>query len=332
MAKIMYKAWRPGSEAAQIVALAEGICEDYRQQGYDLTLRQLYYQFVARDLLANNQKSYDRLGVVINQARLAGMLDWDYIVDRTRNLESLAHWNSPADILSAVASQYAVDKWRGQPHRVEVWVEKEALAGIVGQASSGQDVAWFSCRGYTSQSELWGAGQRLLKYIQAGQSVTVLHLGDHDPSGMDMTRDITDRLRLFIYTDFYRERADELDPKYEAIEAAMADRCGGRTALTVKRIALNWDQVQQYDPPPNPAKLSDSRAAKYIDEYGTESWELDALDPSVLDDLITEEIDHLRDPGAWAEREGEQATAKAQLATLTRRWDDVVALIGADDA
>lgn len=330
MAKIMYKAWRPGTEAREIVNTAEGICEDYQQQGYDLTLRQLYYQFVARDLLPNTQRSYDKLGSIINQARLAGLLDWDYIVDRTRNLQSLAHWNSPAEILSAVADQYRVDKWEGQPHRVEVWVEKEALAGIVGQAAEGQDAAWFSCRGYTSQSELWGAGQRLLRYIEAGQSVTVLHLGDHDPSGMDMTRDIEDRLRLFIYTDYYRNRPDEFAPTYADIEAAMQVGCGGRTPLTVKRIALNWDQVQQYDPPPNPAKLTDSRAGKYIEEYGSESWELDALDPNVLNDLITDELDALRDADLWAGQQAEEDTAKAQLRTLTRRWDDVTALLGSD--
>lgn len=79
----------------------------------------------------------------------------------------------------------------------------------------------------------------------------ILHLGDHDPSGIDMTRDISDRLELF--------GAD----------------------VEVKRIALNWDQIDEFTPPPNPAKLSDSRAGAYIAEYGDESWELDALEPTL---------------------------------------------------
>lgn len=335
MARIAYKAWRPGADAVEIVREAEAICADYAQQGYDLTLRQLYYQFVARDLLPNTQRSYDKLGSIINQARLAGLLDWDYIVDRTRNLSSLPHWNSPTEILTAVADQYRIDKWGNQPRQVEVWVEKEALAGVIGQAADRQDVAWFSCRGYTSQSELWGASQRLLGYINRGQAVTVLHLGDHDPSGIDMTRDIEDRLRLFIYTDYWRDHRATIDfgsggsPSYGEIAKAMEAHCGGRRALTIDRIALNMDQVTQYDPPPNPAKITDSRARGYIAEYGDESWELDALDPATLDALITERIEGLRDEDKWADSKGTEDKAKGQLTALVERWEDVTALIGA---
>jgi len=189
MSKLTYKDWKPGPEARSMVANAETICVDYANQGYDLTLRQLYYQFVSRGLLDNNQAAYGKLGDVINKARLAGLLDWSYIVDRTRNLETQPHWVTPIHIINSVAQQFDVDRWTTQPRRVEVWVEKEALAGIVGQAADALDTPWFSCRGYVSQSEQWAAGQRLLSHIERGQAVTVLHLGDHDPSGIDMTRD-----------------------------------------------------------------------------------------------------------------------------------------------
>lgn len=335
MAKLIYKNWAPGPDARAVIRQAEAICADYAAQGYDLTLRQLYYQFVARDLLPNTQRSYDKLGSIINQARLAGLLDWDYIVDRTRNLQSLPHWNTPEDILAAVADQYRVDKWTTQPARIEVWVEKEALAGVIGQAADAEDVAWFSCRGYTSQSELWGAAQRLLRYINGGQAVTVLHLGDHDPSGIDMTRDIEDRLQLFIYTDYYRAHRGEFDEgqpvTYRAIEAKMREGCGGRAPLTVNRIALNMDQVTDYDPPPNPAKITDSRARAYIAEYGEESWELDALDPATLDALIRGEIDTARDNELWAARQTRETEHKAQLGALVKRWADVVAVLDGDD-
>ncbi len=80
--------------------------------------------------IPNTQKSYKRVGNVINDARLAGLIDWDAIEDRTRNTITNSHWKSPARILDSVVDSYAADKWADQPYRVEVWIEKEALAGV----------------------------------------------------------------------------------------------------------------------------------------------------------------------------------------------------------
>lgn len=166
-----------------------------------------------------------------------------------------------------------MDKWENQEHRIEVWVEKDALLGILGSVCHDLDVDYFSCRGYNFQSEMWGAAMRLRQYLDDGQTPVVIHLGDHDPSGVDMTRDIEDRLRLFT---------------------------GGGVEL--RRIALTMEQVHQYDPPPNPAKITDSRAEGYIKEYGNDSWELDALDPGMLADLIRDTIIPYRDRDALAEQ------------------------------
>lgn len=280
-----------------IIARAEVICADYAAQGFDLTLRQLYYQFVSRGWLANRQTEYKRLGSIINDARLAGLLDWDYIVDRTRNLRDLAHWTSPEQIIRAVAEQYRHERWEDQQYRVEVWIEKDALVGVIQGVCQRNDVPFFSCRGYTSQSELWGAAMRLKGYEKDGQDTVVIHLGDHDPSGIDMTRDIQDRLHLF----------------------------GAKTE--VRRIALTMGQVEQYDPPPNPAKLTDSRAEGYVEEHGYESWELDALDPATLDALIQAEIESWRDDRSWRESTARQERQRSRLVAVERRWRDVVALV-----
>lgn len=330
MARIAYEKWSPKGESAAIVSYANQIAIDYARQGYDLTLRQLYYQFVARDLLPNTQRSYDRLGQLVNRARLAGLLDWEYLVDRTRNLRSVAHWDTPSDIIDAVSRQFRVDKWTDQPTRVEVWVEKEALAGVVQRAADRNDVAWFSCRGYVSQSEMWAAAQRLRQYIANGQNVVILHLGDHDPSGIDMTRDINDRLRTFLIRDWLNENVDFFDGetiKVRTILDHMADRCGGRGPFEVKRIALNYDQIEQYGPPPNPAKLTDSRVGKYLEEYGDQSWELDALDPATLDALIEERLNEIIDPEAFELRADEEATHRELLGKASSKWADVVELL-----
>lgn len=275
----------------KIIAVANKIIKDYSAQGYDLTLRQLYYQFVSRDLIANKQTEYKRLGSIINDARLAGLIDWDTIVDRTRNMVSNTHWSGPKEIINTCARTFEIDKWANQEHRLEVWIEKDALVGVIENVCRTNDVGFFSCRGYTSQSEMWNASQRLLKYAEAGQEVTIIHLGDHDPSGIDMTRDIQDRLALFM----------------------------GEYAPTINRIALNMNQVKKYKPPPNPAKITDSRAKGYIAEYGGHSWELDALEPAVLEKLIDKTIAKYRDDDLWQEMVNEQDVHIATLEKVAKR-------------
>ena len=144
-----------------LVYEANEIIAEYAAQGFTLTLRQLYYQFVARDLIPNTQRSYKRLGSVVNDARLAGLIDWAAIEDRTRHIESTPHWESPADIVRTCARQFRIDKWAKQPYRAEVWIEKEALAGVVSGVCEKLDVPYLSCRGYTSQSVMYEAAARL---------------------------------------------------------------------------------------------------------------------------------------------------------------------------
>ncbi len=249
------------AKTLEIIKVANGIVSEYAADGYDLTLRQLYYQFVARDIIPNQQSEYNKLGTAINNGRLAGLIDWNSIVDRTRKYEINGHWDSPSDILNDSADQYAIDTRADQNDYLEVWVEKDALVGVIERACEPLDIGYLSCRGYVSQSAMWRAAIRFKQQEQSGKDCTVLlHLGDHDPSGIDMTRDIQDRLYMF----------------------------GSRVA--VRRIALDMEQVEKYNPPPNPAKTTDSRYATYRDEYGDDSWELDALDPRIITKLITNQV------------------------------------------
>ena len=289
MPKIRYQDHKFGSSSLDIIVRANDIIEAYQAQGYVLTLRQLFYQFVSRDMLSNTQQSYKRLGAIINDARLAGLVDWLSIEDRTRSLSDQAHWQSPADIIDACARQFIYDKWAPQPHRVEVWIEKEALAGVFERVCTDLDVPYLSCRGYGSQSVMWVAARRM---ADRDQPTIILHFGDHDPSGMDMSRDIVDRLGVFgIDVDF-------------------------------RRLALNMDQVDEYRPPPNPAKITDSRAQAYIKSYGDESWELDALEPAVLADLVRREIEAIRDRGLWDDEVEREKEARARLQNVADTWED----------
>lgn len=307
--KIQYQSFSFRESTQTIIDQANKIIVDYAAQGYTLTLRQLYYQFVSRDLISNSQKEYDRLGSIINDARLDGQIDWDAIIDLTREMTSNSHWSSPRDIVSACATQYQIDKWADQPNYVEVWIEKDALGGVFEPECRKLDVPFFSCRGYTSQSAMWAAGRRLGEKADEGKQITILHFGDHDPSGIDMSRDIEHRLGMFMHSDPDEEAAQRT---YNGV----SNEPWEHEALTVHRIALNRDQIRRYKPPPNPAKITDSRAKSYIAEHGTQSWELDALEPRVLAQLVQSHVKALRDEDLWNEAVAKQTEHREAIEAI----------------
>ena len=259
MPKIEYKSIKFQQKSLELIRLVNQVVEEYQAQGYELTLRQAYYQLVARGYIPNNERSYKNIGSLINDGRLAGLIDWYSITDRTRNLRSNGHWDNPADVIGSARYSYMLDKWQGQPNYVEVWVEKDALVDIVGQACRPLDTPYFSCRGYTSQSEMWGA-------------------------------------------DVY-----------------------------VKRVALTMNQISTYNPPPNPAKITDSRCGKYIAEYGDESWELDALEPQVITDLINNEVTALRNDEIYHAVCDLEEKGKDELRMIERNYDKAVAFLESEE-
>jgi hypothetical protein len=290
--KIKYVEKRFHPKTLAIIEKANLIVDEYAAAGFQLTLRQLYYQFVARDLIENTQKSYKNLGNIINDARLAGLMSWEAIEDRTRNLRARSHWDDPSGVINAAAHSYGKDLWRDIDKRIEVWIEKDALIGVIERMCTKWDVPYFSCRGYTSQSELWGAAMRHRRHEV---SITVIHLGDHDPSGIDMTRDIQDRLEIF----------------------------GANTR--VHRIALNMDQVRKHKLPPNPAKVTDSRFENYKDNHGDECWELDALDPKNIERMLDGAIKSAigRDLEQWEANHDEQETERGLLIKASKYWPKI---------
>jgi hypothetical protein len=294
MPKIQYKEINFRGKSLELIELINQVVDEYSSQGYELTLRQTYYQLVARGYIPNNERSYKNIGNLINDGRLAGLIDWHSITDRTRNLRKNSHWTTPSSVIESAMYSYMLDKWEGQPNYVEVWVEKDALVDIVGQACGSIDTPFFSCRGYTSQSEMWAAAQRFIRQNRIRDNCFIIHLGDHDPSGIDMTRDIQERLWMF--------GAD----------------------VEVKRVALTMEQVQTYNPPPNPAKITDSRCGKYMEEFGDESWELDALEPQMMTRLIRDEVTALRDDDTYYAVCEREAKEKEELRMISRRYGEAV--------
>ena len=285
--KIRSVKFRPES-LTRIKQLSD-IVDEYQQQGLRLTARQLYYQCVSRDIVPNTPAEYKKLTALLTDARYAGRIDWDAIEDRGREPNTPADWTDIQDRVEAALRTYRLPRWKGQDNYVELWVEKQALAGVLEPIAREFHATLMVNKGYSSASAMKESADRLCERtledgvrsalnetrsiygadsgdyedqrLQAEDELRVrpiiLYLGDHDPSGEDMVRDIKTRLEEF-----------------------------GVLGLRVEKIGLTIAQVKQYNPPPNPAKITDPRAGGYIAKFGSKSWEVDALPPNVLTRLI----------------------------------------------
>lgn len=260
------------ADTLKLLGQIDDIAQKYESAGYVLSVRQVYYQLVAGATIENTEASYNRIVNVVSNGRLAGLISWTAFEDRNRSLKGIRTYEGPGDAVRSTREEYHIDMWANQAVRPEVWVEKAALESVVGVMCNKLRVDFFAIRGYNSQSAQWQAGRRFAHYISKGQTPMVFHFGDHDPSGLDMTNDNRDRLAMFA-----------------------------GTPISVTRLALNWDQIKQYDPPPNPAKQTDSRYAVYAAQHGDQSWELDALRPEVVQGLIEDAVLRIRDADKWAE-------------------------------
>lgn len=276
----------------ELIVTCDGIVNDYVEQGYRLTIRQLYYQLVARGVVPNTLQSYANVQNLMTKARMAGLIDWDAIEDRTRGFIDRAAWKSGGDILEACAKQYHQDLWARQEHRVFVVVEKEALTGVLEGLCHELDVPLLAARGYPSASTMREFAKT--RIMGATRQIVVLHLGDHDPSGIDMTRDLIDRL-----TTFTRHRVP----------------------IDFQRIALTMEQIEEQQPPPNPAKTTDARFEAYSAQFGDESWELDALSPQYLNDLVREHVTQYIDEDELQVTRNEIAEVRARIATIAKDFD-----------
>ena len=291
--------YKPHAGTLVMIEQANTIIEEYLAQGFALTLRQLFYQFVARALLENVFKQYKRLGTIVRNARDGGLIDWDALEDRTREVNTHSFWNNPAGIISAAAHSYREDLWAGQRYRPEVWIEKDALLGVIEGVCTEFRVPYFAHRGNNSQTLQYQAGKRFAEYLDQGLIPLVLHLADHDPNGIDMTRDNIERLALYA-----------------------------RAEIEVRRIALNMDQVRRFNPPPSFVKEGDTRTSGYRARFGTdECWELDALSPTVMADLIRTEIESLIEPNAWAKALAHESRGRELLDAAARNWTKVEKLL-----
>lgn len=247
----------------ELIQHIDFIINSYASRGMRITVRQVYYQCVAKNIIENNKSAYEKISDVITQGRIAGLLDWDFIEDRTRYTRENSHWNNPQEILEAAAQEYKIDTRATQPFYIEAWIEKDSLVSILENMSRQLDIPCFSCRGFSSVTALHEASERL---NNSGKKNIILYAGDHDPSGLKIAENIKERLNFF-----------EAD-------------------FDFKRIGLTLEQIQELNLPPYPAKEKDKNFPEYVKNTGLkEAWELDALPPEKLAEIFSNEINALTD-------------------------------------
>lgn len=313
--KEVFKPKKFRGDSACVVRDAVRVSEEYMDKGYSVTVRQLYYQMVAQDLFPdswidsnynsknglpydtkNTIKNYQRFVKLVSEARLAGFIDWNAIEDRMRRTIRNTHWSDHEEILRSAVRSWSMDKWDNQWARVEVMCEKDAVSGILEPICRMHDVPFTACRGYGSQSLFYNKGKEFRRVLTKGKPVIVLYFGDHDPSGLDMDRDVITRVREFCRLN------------------------GNFNRVQLLRLGLTMKQVREINPPPNPAKSTDSRYRAYRDEFGDDSWELDALPPEYLENILESAILEIRDDSMWEKalcKENEMRLALMERVGLT---------------
>jgi hypothetical protein len=256
-----------------------------------ITGRGIGYKLLAAGLIGGMDempKVYRALVV----AREDGDIPWDWIVDETRDLELIATWMNPGHC--ADGFYYRRDLWQTQPKRVEVWSEKGTVRGVIWPILARFGVGFRVLHGFNSATCMWNASQN----GHDDRPLVALYIGDWDPSGMCMSeRDIPERIARY-----------------------------GGNHVEFRRIALTAEQTQSLRPFSVETKRRDPRYAWFKQNYGDECWELDAMDPRHLRELVEGGINTLIDRAAWDRQEALQKREKLSIETQLRWWANYEAL------
>jgi len=228
---------------------------------HPMTVRQVYYQLVSRQVIENNRGQYQAVSNALVHARQAGFIPWEWIEDRLRRPRAVGMWTDLRHFGKTVIQAYRRDVWTSQPGYLEVWLEKDALSGIFEELLEPYGVTLNVGRGYDGWDSIHNAAGR----FGSGKDATILYFGDLDPSGEDMVRSLRERLSFF-------------DCRPEIIKCALVP-----------------EDIQAYNLPPDFTKQSDTRRKKFVDKFGDVAVELDALPADVLKARIIEEVEKRMD-------------------------------------
>lgn len=262
--------------AAEVEALNHSLYKIVREIR-PATVRQIFYQAVVRGLVPKCEThGYRPVQHRLLALRKEGVVPFRWITDNARMVRGFPRYDGLAAYAKEVASRYRRDYWAESEVRVEVWIEKDALAGVlypVVLREFGLDL--YVTRGFSSHTYLQEAAEDI---NDDGRTTHVYLLTDLDPSGISIAENVEQNLRSMTMRDPNASSAAPSSP------------------VVVKRLAVTRKQVEEYGLPTRPTKKTDARARKFAEEHGTDSVELDALPPDILRDMVRENIARHMDP------------------------------------
>lgn len=280
--------WKPKAKTLELIAAVESVLEDAERLGIKYTLRNVHYALVSANVIPNTVRAYKNLSATLDKARWEGYLPLDALDDLTRRPSALGSWESAEDLLRDAPDWYRSDWWVNADPLIELWAEKDAVSSTVMPVAHEYGVGFLACRGFSSLTALAASTRRW-----DGRNVVLLYLGDHDPSGLDMDRDLLERLQRLVVV---QELAVDVE---------------------LRRVALTTEQIDAYQLPPQPTKEKDSRARGYSAAHNG-SWELSALPPEQLIGLVRAAIrDNL--PHDFDDRQAYDVEERRRGRELVRR-------------
>ena len=274
---------RLGAKAQAIRAAVLELADDYDV----MTVRQIFYALTVRGVVPKSEKGgYRPVQTQVLKMRREGLLSWSFIADATRWWRKPETWNSVEDALRQVQRTYRRNLWRSQLLRIEIWLEKDALAGVIAPVTERWDVSLMVSRGTSSATFLHAAMETARRaWVKAQTRTIVLALYDYDAAG---------------------RRA------FRAIERALFEDDFAAPPTTVDLIAVTEEQIDAWDLPTRPAKATDPEAHK----FGAEAVELDAIPPDRLQALVDDAISGLVNEDAWKKEQIAEASEREVLTRL----------------
>jgi len=311
-----YAYWE--TTANDLYTIISAVVDAYIRKGIKLSNRQLYYRLVGKDLIPNYIEIYKRVCKFLTDLKYGGYIDWDAIEDRGRVPKRKSEWDTIQDLIDSAVSSYRLPRWQDQDFYIELYCEKEAMESVLRPIADKYHIYFGYNKGYSSSSTMYELAKRVDKALDDEKIVTILYLGDHDPSGLDMVRDVEERIKEFLMAWRYGlDIDDEEYPRWQT-EEWIDDN------FSVEAVALTKIQIEKYKPPPNPAKITDPRAKDYIAEHGRISWELDSIEPEILMEITENAIlDYLIVDryNAWIEKEKEESKALVEFGKSLKECD-----------
>lgn len=269
------------------------------EQEHPMTIRQLFYRLVGTGQIDNTKQEYQRVSRLMTIARRDGRCEYGWIVDRSRPEYTPNVWENAAAYAEAIKRSYRRDCWQDQPCHIEVWTEKDAITSSIEPVTRELGVTVRVFRGFSSTTL---ANEIAETFSEIDKDIHVFYLGDHDPSGIDIERDILDRV---------------------------GDFSGGLALFDIKRLAIHAADIQRFNLPTQKVKTKDRRHGGFLQHHGDKCVELDALPPNELRRRVREAIEVLIDREPWDRHLLAEKVERDSIIDLANRMKNLPSVGGA---